>query len=72
LLDAAQKKFGVDLAPATFGLGPNEYLFNAEGFGLGAAFITLFTNPSIRAFTVGKLYHAVVKAREPKPDPGRT
>ena len=70
LLDAAQKKFGADLAPETFGLGPNEYLFNSEGFELGAAFVTLFTNPSVRDFTVGELYQAVVKAREPKPDPG--
>jgi hypothetical protein len=73
LLDAAGKHFMVNLASdktgyrAAFGLGPNEYLFNSEGFGLGAAIITLFSNPSVRAFTVGELYQALVKVHGPKP-----
>ncbi len=60
----------VNLAPdesgyrATFGLGPNEYLFNAEGTGFGAALTTLFSNPSVRAFTVGELYQAVVRVQQ--------
>ena len=72
LLEAAQKKFGVDLAPdengyrKIFGLGPNEYLFNSEGFGLGAGLMTLFTTPSVRAFTVGELFKAIQKAQQPK------
>lgn len=70
LLEAAQKRFQINLAPdetgyrRTFGLGPNEYLFNSEGFGLGTATITLFSNHSVRAFTVGELYRALVKAQE--------
>ena len=70
LLEAAQKRFRVNLAPdetgyrGTFGLGPNEYLFNSEGFGFGAAAIALFSNHSVRAFTVGELYRALVKAQE--------
>ena len=71
LLDAAQKRFGVNLTRETLGLGPGEYLFNSEGFGLGAAFVTLFTNPCVRDFEVGELYQAMVKAGDPKPDPGR-
>jgi acyl carrier protein len=72
LLKAAQKKFGVDLAPdesgyrKIFGLGPNEYLFNSEGFGLGAGLMTLFTTSSVRAFTVGELFKAIQKAQQPK------
>ena len=72
LLEAAEKNFMVNLASdeggyrAAFGLGPNEYLFNSEGFGLGAAIITLFSHPSVRAFTVGELYQAMRKAPAPK------
>jgi hypothetical protein len=72
LLEAAQKKFGVDLAPnesgyrKIFGLGPNEYLFNSEGFGPVAGLITLFTAPSARAFTVGELFTAIQKAKQPR------
>jgi acyl carrier protein len=73
LLEAAQKRFRVNLAPdedgyrTIFGLGPNEYLFNSEGFSIGSGgtdMITLFTNtnPSVRAFTVGELYEAIQKA----------
>ena len=51
---------------AAFGLGPNEYLFNSEGFGLGAAMITLFSHSSVRAFTVGELCQARFKAQGPK------
>lgn len=73
LLEAAQKRFKVDLAPdeggyrTIFNLRPNEYLFNSEGFSIesgGTDMITLFTNtnPSVRAFTVGELCEAVRKA----------
>jgi hypothetical protein len=69
LLEAAEEHFAVNLAPdeggyrATFGLGPNEYLFNAEGTGLGAASITLFSSRSVRSFTVGELYQALVEVQ---------
>ena len=69
LLEAVQKHFTVNLVPdergylKTFGLGPNEYLFNAEGTGLGAALITLFSSPSVRPFTVGELYRAIVEVQ---------
>jgi hypothetical protein len=50
-----------------FKLGPNEYLFNSEGFSIGSGgtdMITLFTNtnPSIRRFTVGELCDAIREA----------
>jgi hypothetical protein len=67
LLEAAQTKFGVDLAPndsgyrTVFGLGPNEYLFNSEGFGFGTE--------TVRAFTVGELHDAIGKAQKLKTDP---
>ena len=66
MFDAAQKKFGVDLAPnesgyrIIFGLGPNEYLFNSEGFGLVAG--------TVRAFTVGELHEAIRRAPAKKAD----
>jgi acyl carrier protein len=72
LLEAAQKKFGVDLAPdesgyrKIFGLGPNEYLFNSAGFGPVAGLMTLFTTPSVRAFTVGELFKAIQQAQQPR------
>jgi hypothetical protein len=46
LLEAAEKHFAVNLNREVF--GPHEYLFNAEGWGIGAALITLFTTPSVR------------------------
>lgn len=70
LLEAVQKRFRVNLAPdetgyrETFGLGPNEYLFNSEGFGFGAEIVTLLSNHSVRAFTVGELYRGLIKAQE--------
>jgi hypothetical protein len=63
LLEAVQKKFGVDLTPnetdyrRIFGLGPNEYLFNGEGFGLSSS--------TVWAFTVGELHDAIRKAHRP-------
>jgi hypothetical protein len=75
LLLAAQKRFKVNFTDGEngvrtiFNLGPNEYLFNSEGFSLGfggPAIVTLFSNPnmdySVRAFTVGELSEAVQKA----------
>jgi hypothetical protein len=62
LLEGAQKRFGVNFATYgggyrnIFGLGPNEYLFNPEGFGLGVE--------TVRAFTVGELHKAIRKAQD--------
>jgi hypothetical protein len=69
LLEAAQKKFGVDMAPdesgyrKIFALGPNEYLFNSEVRPV-ADLMTLFTTPSVRAFTVGELFAVIQKAKQ--------
>jgi hypothetical protein len=76
LLEAAEKRFNVSLTDGEngyrtiFKLGPNEFLFNAEGFSLGFAggdIITLFSNPNtiqtVRSFTVGELYGAIQQAR---------
>jgi len=69
LLEAAEKKFGVDLAPnetgyrRIFGLGPNEYPFNSEGFGLRSL--------TVRAFTVGELHEAILRAHGPGNQAGK-
>ena len=75
LLKAAQKRFKVNLTDGEngyrtiFKLGPNEYLFNSEGFSLGFGardIITLFSNPdrnyTVRSFTVGELCEAIQRA----------
>jgi acyl carrier protein len=71
LLTATEERFGVDFDPEpdgfrkAFNLGPNEYLFHAEGFGLTVfEFTSIFgsATPTVKAFTVGELYEAVRKA----------
>jgi hypothetical protein len=73
LLEATEVQFKVNLKDGDngyrtiFNLGPNEYLFNSEGFSIGSGgtdMITLFTNtnPSIRRFTVGELCDAIREA----------
>jgi len=73
LLEATEQRFHVRLSSEengyreTFNLGPDEFLFNSEGFLFGLRpLITRFGNhdPIIRAFTVGELYDAVCKAIE--------
>jgi acyl carrier protein len=70
LLEAAQKRFKVNLRPdessyrAIFNLRANQYLFNSEGLDLwsgGIDIVTLFTdtNPTVRALTVGELFEAI-------------
>jgi acyl carrier protein len=75
LLIATEKQFCIRLSSEesgyreTFGLEPNEYLFNSEGFGMGAGLsdlITIFNTPTVRAFTVGELFSAVQRAMEGK------
>jgi hypothetical protein len=43
-----------------------EFLFNSEGFGPVAGLMTLFTTPSVRAFTVGELFKAIQRAQQPR------
>jgi acyl carrier protein len=75
LLQAAQKRFKVNFTDGDngvrtiFKLGPNEYLFNSEGFPSpfgGGGIITLFSTPdtnfTVRAFTIGELCVAIQKA----------
>jgi hypothetical protein len=75
LLEATEKRFEVRLGNEetgvrqTFNLGPNEYLFNSEGWGPSPReVISLFSGgPSVvRKFTVGELFEAVrtMKAKE--------
>lgn len=70
LLEKVERRFGVELGDQddgirqTFGLGPNEYLFTAEGIG---GLIDLIRwlggkpEPKVRQFTVGELYDALVR-----------
>src|SRR5262249_1359744 len=65
LLLKTEERFDVQLSSEahgfrqTFGLAPNEYLFNGEGFNP----LNLFRRSSaiIREFTVGELYDAVCR-----------
>ena len=69
LLVAAEKEFEVKLGNEetgvreTFNLQPDEYLFDAEGWGPSLAeLISLFSgspSPTVRSFTVGELFEAV-------------
>jgi hypothetical protein len=67
LLEATERKFQISLSSedqgyrATFGLGPNEYLFHSEGGEIWEP-TTLFGTNTVRAFTVGELYLAVERA----------
>jgi acyl carrier protein len=72
LLVATEKRFGISLSSEeegyrkTFNLAANEYLFHPEGFGTVYAVISIFNTPTVRAFTVGELFAAVVRALETK------
>ena len=70
LLEAVERKFHVAFTEDSFCLGVNEYLFGAEGivpsrdelisiFGLGP-------EPTVRSFTVGELYEAVLSELKKK------
>ena len=70
LLEAVEKRFNVHLTDTngdlrgTFSLGPNEYLFHSEGFGLFPP-LWLFgvgDKPIIHKFTVSELYEAICRA----------
>lgn len=73
LLEAAEERFGVDLSDsergiaATLDLGPNEYLFHAEGSGL-VDFVALFRRlrgkprTTVRDLTVADLHEAILQA----------
>ena len=78
LLEATEKQFAVMLGNSetgvreTFNLRPNEYLFNAEGWGPSRAeIISLFSGspPVVREFTVGELFEAVMRDRAKQRDP---
>lgn len=70
LFAATEKRFGVTLCSQgeglreTFNLGPNEFLFHSEGWGIPFRFTSIFTSvePIVRKFTVGELFEAVVRA----------
>ena len=73
LLLATQRRFGIQLGSEetgireTFNLGPNEYLFHSEGWELfPSRLTTLFGGGdeyTVRKFTVGELFQAVLDAR---------
>ena len=64
LLKAAEKMFEVKFANLreTFKLGPNEFLFNSEGWGPSPHEIRLWLSRqriTVRKLTVGELFEAV-------------
>jgi hypothetical protein len=69
LLEVAQERFKVNLRDVdngyrrTFNLGPDEYLFNSEGWSIG------FRSHSVRPFTVGELCDAIQKASSTRQTP---
>ena len=77
LLEEAARYFGADLAShdgyrTTFGLGPSEYLFHAEGLdlvGVGKVMDWIFgrTRPVARDLTVRQLHEAICRTRRPPP-----
>jgi acyl carrier protein len=80
LLEAVEKEYDISLEPVrdVFGLQPNEYLFQGEGFGpidfqeLGRIIRNLFSTtkepkPIVRAFRVGELYDAVCRLMAANP-----
>jgi len=76
LIEATERQFGVALTSAedglrnTFNLGPNEFLFHAEGFEIFPFEVLSITGrsptPTVRSFTVGELYDAVREAMSEK------
>jgi hypothetical protein len=69
LLEATEKRFGVELGSEahgkrpSFNLGVDEYLFHGEGFDLFGFVRRLRGNGrTVREFTVGELYNAVCQA----------
>ena len=71
LVEVALEHFGIRLEPegpasfrALFHLEPNEYLFNAEGFGPVWEVLSLFGASTVRSFTVGELYEALQRGQD--------
>lgn len=68
LLKATEKRFKVALSSEehgyrkTFNLGPDEFLFHAEGFGPDLRTFLGRPVPAVVTFTVGALYDAVQEA----------
>jgi hypothetical protein len=63
LLEAVENNYGIQFTRESFGLDPNEYLFNSEGMDIFGVLIRLVRRkpePEIRSFTVGKLHHAIL------------
>jgi hypothetical protein len=69
LLHQVEERFAVQLSTKedgyrkTFGLGKNEYLFNPEGFPIWEL-LPFVPKTTVRVFTVGELYDAIVTAGE--------
>jgi acyl carrier protein len=63
LLDAVARNYGIELTRESFGLQPNEYLFQGEGWDLFGPLIRGLLRrpePEFRTFTVGELHAAVL------------
>jgi hypothetical protein len=64
VLHSVEEYYQIKFTADSFDLGPNEYLFNSEGFDLFSFPLrTIFRRPEpeIRSFTVGELYQATLK-----------
>jgi hypothetical protein len=67
LLQGVEKHFAIELSTKedgyrkTFDLGKNEYLFNSEVFPLWEL-LPFVPKSTVRVFTVGQLYRALVSA----------
>ena len=64
VLRCVAEYYDIKFTGNSFDLGPNEYLFNSEGFDLFNVPLRMIfrkPEPEIRAFTVGELYDAALK-----------
>lgn len=64
LLEAVGRNCGIQFTRESFGLSPNEFLFNPEGWDIFGVIIRLLLRkpePEVRSFTVGELHRAVLE-----------
>ena len=62
VVDRVAKYYEIQFTAESFGLAPNEFLFNPEGVDLIPASIRLLfrkPEPEVRSFKVGELFNAV-------------
>ena len=62
LLEATAIQYGIHLTSDLFDLAPNEFLFHPEGFGPNWSELLGRPSITVREFSVGELYDAILKS----------